>query len=254
MPSPSHQQRQNVAASTAVSAVSATDVGGAGGAESVGGAPKKRSRLTAAARREQLLAVARSVFARRGLTGASIEEIAATAEVSRPVVYEHFGSKQQLYQQVVAEEMARLEQLITNSVQLGRSRERVEKAVWALLTYVEENPEAFIILSRTGDLAADDALTFSSLLGRATDSVAPLLSQALARSGFPRDYAHLYANAMVGAVAQTAQWWLEQDSATEQDQAVHQAPEKSVVVAHLVNLLWNGVSALQPNPHDPESP
>jgi len=50
-----------------------------------------RSRMTAAERREQLIEIARTVFSERGFNGASVEEIAARAEVSKPVVDEHFG-------------------------------------------------------------------------------------------------------------------------------------------------------------------
>jgi AcrR family transcriptional regulator len=52
---------------------------------------RPRRRMTAAGRREQLIATARGLFAQRGFDGTSIEEIAARAEVSKPVVYEHFG-------------------------------------------------------------------------------------------------------------------------------------------------------------------
>jgi AcrR family transcriptional regulator len=49
--------------------------------------------MTGKERREQLLDIGRRLFAERGLDGTSIEEIAARAGVSKPVVYEHFGGK-----------------------------------------------------------------------------------------------------------------------------------------------------------------
>jgi AcrR family transcriptional regulator len=52
-----------------------------------------RARMTGKERREQLLAVGRKLFAEKGFEATSVEEIAATAEVSKPVVYEHFGGK-----------------------------------------------------------------------------------------------------------------------------------------------------------------
>ena len=57
--------------------------------------------MTGAERREQLIAVARALFADRGFEGTSVEEIAAQAEVSKPMVYEHFGGKEGLYAVVV---------------------------------------------------------------------------------------------------------------------------------------------------------
>jgi AcrR family transcriptional regulator len=49
--------------------------------------------MSSAQRREQLIAIARQIFAERGFDATSIEEIAARAKVSKPVVYEHFGGK-----------------------------------------------------------------------------------------------------------------------------------------------------------------
>ena len=94
-----------------------------------------RQRMTGKERREQLISIGRQVFAERGFEGASVEEIAARAAVSKPVVYEHFGGKEGLYAVVVDREMLRLEQIITQALSQGRSRVRIEQAVIALLTY-----------------------------------------------------------------------------------------------------------------------
>ena len=67
-------------------------------------ARRSRVRLSSAQRREQLLTIAREVFAERGFEGTSVEEIAARAGVSKPVVYEHFGGKDGAYQAVVEKE------------------------------------------------------------------------------------------------------------------------------------------------------
>ena len=53
--------------------------------------------MTAAERREQLIEVARGLFAERGFEGSAIEEVANRAAVSKPIVYEHFGGKEGLY-------------------------------------------------------------------------------------------------------------------------------------------------------------
>ncbi|KHF42315.1 TetR family transcriptional regulator [Saccharomonospora viridis] len=60
--------------------------------------------MTGAERRQQLLDVARSLFAEKGFDGTSIEEIANRANVSKPVVYEHFGGKEGIYAVVVDRE------------------------------------------------------------------------------------------------------------------------------------------------------
>ena len=74
-----------------------------------------RKRMTGTERREQLLGVGRRLFAERGFDGTSIEEIAAQAGVSKPVVYEHFGGKEGLYAVVVDREVERLLTMATAS-------------------------------------------------------------------------------------------------------------------------------------------
>ncbi len=69
------------------------------------GAPVPRVRMSGEERRQQLLDVARSLFAEKGFDGASVEEIAHRANVSKPVVYEHFGGKEGVYAVVVDREM-----------------------------------------------------------------------------------------------------------------------------------------------------
>ena len=67
--------------------------------------------MTGKERREQLLDVGRKLFAEKGFESVSVEEIAAKAGVSKPVVYEHFGGKEGLYAVVVDREMRALLEL-----------------------------------------------------------------------------------------------------------------------------------------------
>ncbi|HZX39625.1 MAG TPA: TetR/AcrR family transcriptional regulator, partial [Streptomyces sp.] len=76
----------------------------------------RRVRMTGAERREQLLDIGRTLFAEKGFEGTSVEEIAAKAGVSKPVVYEHFGGKEGLYAVVVDREMSALLDRITSSL------------------------------------------------------------------------------------------------------------------------------------------
>lgn len=104
-----------------------------------------RQRMTGKQRREQLISIGRSAFAEQGFDGTSVEDIAARASVSKPVVYEHFGGKEGLYAVVVDREMQDLERRITASISEGSWRDRIEQAAMALLTYVEEETDGFMI-------------------------------------------------------------------------------------------------------------
>ena len=82
--------------------------------------------MTGKERREQLLDIGRRLFAERGFEGTSIEEIAAQAGVSKPVVYEHFGGKEGLYAVVVDREVERLLSTATAILSGANTREDFE--------------------------------------------------------------------------------------------------------------------------------
>lgn len=193
--------------------------------------------MTGTERRQQLIEIAKSLFADRGYDGTSIEEIAQRANVSKPVVYEHFGGKEGLYAVVVDREMSALLDGITSSLTNNRSRVRLERVALALLTYVEERTDGFRILIRDSPAAITSG-TYSTLLNDAVSQVASILAGGdFSRRGLDPDLAPLYAQALVGSVSMAAQWWLDV-----------REPSKEVVAAHLVNLMWNGLTHLEADP------
>ncbi|MBA2390327.1 MAG: TetR/AcrR family transcriptional regulator [Geodermatophilaceae bacterium] len=192
--------------------------------------------MTGRERRQQLLTVGRVLFAERGFEATSIEEIAIRAGVSKPVVYEHFGSKEGLYTLVVDREMQLLLDRFTSVLSGGHPRELLEQAAFALLDYIENETEGFRILIRDSPVASSTG-SFSSLIGQVASQVEHVLDEEFKARGYETTLAGLYSQALVGMVALTGQWWLE----------VRQ-PDKSVVAAHLVNLAWNGLSHLESTP------
>ncbi|AEF41920.1 Putative TetR family transcriptional regulator [Hoyosella subflava DQS3-9A1] len=192
--------------------------------------------MTGAERRNQLIEVAKSLFAERGYEATSVEEIAQRAQVSKPVVYEHFGGKEGIYAVVVDREMSDLRDRITSSLSSHRSRVRVEQVALALLTYIEECTDGFRILVRDSPVGASSG-TYSSLLNDAIGQVTHLLASDFGKRELQPESAGLYAQALVGMVSVTAQWWLDERN-----------PPKEIVAAHLVNLCWNGLMNLEPEP------
>lgn len=193
--------------------------------------------MTGKERREQLLDVSRALFAEKGFEATSIEEIAHRASVSKPVVYEHFGGKEGIYAVVVDREMQRLMDQIVTALDGGsHPRELLEQAACALLDYIDDSTDGFRILVRDSPVASSSG-TFSSLLNDIASQVEHILGLHFARQGYDRKLAPLYAQALVGMVALTGQWWLEV-----------RKPKKDEVAAHLVNLAWNGLSAMEHKP------
>lgn len=202
-------------------------------------APRVRAaRMTGRERREQLVAVGRRLFAEKGFDATSVEEIAARAKVSKPIVYEHFGGKEGLYAVVVDREISTLLAALEESLQDQRTHPRLlmEQAAMAFLSYIDEHEDGFRILVRDSPVTQAGG-TFSALLtdvARRTEHI--LVAQFRLRS-YPTRDAPLYAQMLVGMVAYTGQWWLETRS-----------PAKEVVAARMVNLSWHGLGALEKKP------
>ncbi len=195
-----------------------------------------RVRMTSTERREQLIDVSRSLFAERGFEGTSVEEIAAKAQVSKPVVYEHFGGKEGLYAVVVDREVRTLLDGIQGSLTSGRQRELIEQAALALLDYIEAHTDGFRILARDSSVGSTTG-SFATILSDIASQVEGILVAEFKRRGLDAKTAPIYAQMLVGMVALTGQWWLDT-----------RRPKKPEVAAHLVNLAWNGLSNLEAKP------
>ena len=192
--------------------------------------------MTAAERRDQLISVGRALFAERGVEGSSVEEIAARAQVSKPVVYEHFGGKEGLYAVVVDREVRQLLDLVRSALTAGDPHDLLEQAALALLDYIEGSSDGFRILVRDSPVGSG-AGSFVSIMGDVASRVEHILAGEFENRGFDSTYAPMYAQMLVGMVATTGQWWLDA-----------RQPAKDVVAAHLCNLAWNGLSGLQTDP------
>jgi len=192
--------------------------------------------MTGKERREQLLDIGRRLFAERGLEGTSIEEIAARADVSKPVVYEHFGGKEGLYAVVVDREVERFLEMATRLLDGDPGMEKFEVAAVELLKYIQDNSDGFRILVRDSNPSSGSG-TFASLMGDVASQVESTLDDVLRARGYDRKLAPMYAQMLVGMVAFAGQWWL--DART---------PKREEVAAHLINLAWNGLSGLDPSP------
>ena len=197
--------------------------------------------MTRAERREQLIEVARGLFAERGLDGTSVEEIAAHAEVSKPVVYEHFGGKEGLYAVVVDREVRTLQTAIRAALTTPRvgARRLIELGTLALLDYIDACPDGFAIISR-GSSATSQEGSFATILSDVASQAEDLLAAEFANRSFNPALAPMYAQMLVGLVGLVGQWWLDTRESAPLD--------KQVVAAHVVNLAWNGMRHLEIDP------
>jgi len=201
------------------------------------GQTSSRSRMTGKQRREQLIEVGRRLFAEKGFEATTVEEIAAKASVSKPVVYEHFGGKEGLYAVVVDREIRTLLDGITSALSAETtSRGLLEAAALSLLDYIEGSTDGFRILVRDSP-AGQSTGSFASLISDVASQVEHILAAEFKARGLDPRTAPLYAQMLVGMVALTGQWWVDSRKFKKAD-----------VAAHLVNLAWNGLSGLEAKP------
>lgn len=205
-----------------------------------------RRRMSALERREQLIRVGRSLFAAKGFEAVTVEEIAAHADVSKPVIYEHFGgveidgkeygAKEALYAVIVDREIATLLTTIEKALNGDHPRIMLEQAALGFLTYIEDHSEGFHIIVRDSPVGMTSG-SFSSLISDIAIRVQHLLAGEFKRRKLNPRLAVLYAQSLVGMVALTGQWWLE-----------NRKPSKDEVAANLVNLAWNGLAGMEAKP------
>lgn len=196
------------------------------------------SRMTSYQRREQLIEIGRSLFASKGFEAVSVEEIAATAKVSKPIVYEHFGGKEGLYAVVVDREMRALTGTLTSALDdpTVHPRQIVERTALALLTYIEEDAEGFQVLARDSP-STEPSGSFSSLLGDIAVRVEDILSETFKRQKLSTKGVPYYAQMLVGMTVFTGQYWADRPKVN-----------KEQLAAYIVDLAWHGLSRLDSKP------
>lgn len=196
----------------------------------------RKTRLPALERRAQLVAVGRAVFAEHGYEATSVEEIAARANVSKPIVYEHFGGKEGLYAVIVDREMDYVVRRIAEAIGEGSPRERVERASLAFLAYVRDDPDGFAVLSQDSPITSGGG-RMSSLLNDLAQRVGHVFVRAFEGAGYDAKAAPIYAHALVGMVTFVGHWW----TGTRK-------PPIEEVAQHMSALAWMGLRHLPKKP------
>ena len=177
------------------------------------------------------------MFAQRGYEVASVDEIAQAAGVSKPIIYEHFGSKDGLHAAVVEREMDELVAAVTEGMSRGGARQRWERAAHAFMAYVERAPDGFAVLTREAP-GVPGRKGLTRVIDDLAERISDIFTAAFERAGYDPRVAPIYANALLGSVTQVAQWWADRDRALPLDD----------VVRHVAALGWVGLRNLPQSP------
>lgn len=192
-----------------------------------------RRRLSAAARREIIEAAATEVFAEHGYRGASMDEIARRSGVSVPVVYDHFGSKQDLHRRLLERHYAELRALWREQLRGTEDlAERVARAFDAWFAYVEGHPFAWRMLFRDTDDTAEVAAIRREVAAQSRVAALPILaSQPGAEdiSGAGEEALDMAWEVVRAVLQGLAMWWFD-----------HPHVPRAQIVRTAMNSLWIG--------------
>ncbi len=188
-------------------------------------------RLPRSERRAQLLAAAQEVFVAQGYHAAAMDEIADRAGVSKPVLYQHFPSKLELYLALLEQQAAELVTRVQDAIaRTHDNKARVHNAMVAYFDFVTADGEAFRLIFES-DLRNEPAVrdrvdgAYRTCMGAIADIIST-------DTGVPRERAELLAVGLAGAAEHGARFWLDNRGSVSRSEAVEL----------LAALAWRGIS------------
>jgi AcrR family transcriptional regulator len=188
------------------------------------------TRLPSRERRRLVAEAASRLFALRGYANTSLDDVAAEAGVTKPIVYRHFRSKKDLHLSLLAQHRDELLGTLAEAMQApGALAERVRKAAEAWFGYVEAHPYAGAMLFRdtTGD---PEVRRFYDEMQATARAVVAALIEAEPNFDVPAELAEPMAELTRAALAGLAIWWTANPS----------LPRKAIVQV-AVDGIWLGL-------------
>lgn len=194
------------------------------------------------ARRAQLLAAAQEAFVECGYYAAAMDDIADRAGVSKPVLYQHFPSKMELYLALLDQRAEELEQAVRGALaSTTHNKGRVYATVEAYFAFVAREGSAFRLLFES-DLINDPTVStrIEQVFRRCGEAFADAIAEGASMS---RPDAMLLAMALTGMAQMAARNWAVHESSVEQADAVRLVSQ----------LAWRGLGGF-PKSTDPATP
>jgi AcrR family transcriptional regulator len=181
--------------------------------------PAKGVRLPRGARRAVLLAAAQDVFAANGYHATAMDEIAERAGVSKPVLYQHFPGKLELYLALVQTHVDELVRLVRDAIDSTTdNKRRVRAAMGAYFDFVEREGEAFRLVFES-DLRTEP--TVQATIGSANAACADAIAKVIREdAGLDEQQAQLLAVGWVGLSQVAARSWLSTSPRIPKEEAV----------------------------------
>jgi AcrR family transcriptional regulator len=190
------------------------------------------TRLPRSARRKQLLAAAQQVFVAHGYHAAAMDDIAEAAGVSKPVLYQHFPGKLELYLALLDTHCEAIVAKVRSAMAAtADNKERVKGAVQAYFDFMDHESEAFRLVFES-DLRNDPAVR-DRVKRVELGCIAAITDTIISDTGVSRAHAELLASGLVGVAGGAAQFWL----------AGGRKVPKAEAEALVASLSWRGIAS-----------
>jgi AcrR family transcriptional regulator len=191
---------------------------------------RRTARLPRGARRLQLLRAAQDVFVAQGFHAAAMDDIADRAGVSKPVLYQHFPGKRELYLALLEEHVSELADRVAEAMgTTDDNRARVNAAVGAYFDFIDAEGEAFRLVFES-DLRNDDV---RAIVDRGTRVCVEAIAEVIAAdTGADPERALLLASGLTGLFESSARWRIAHKGTLSREEAV----------SLMSTLAWRGIS------------
>ena len=188
------------------------------------------ARMPRMERRAQLLESALEVFVAQGYHAAAMDDIAERAGVSKPVLYQHFPGKLELYLALLAQSCDTIiDKCRAALTSTDNNKERVGRTIEAFYDYVASETGAFRLVFES-DLTNEPAVR--EQVDRVTSECAELIAVVIAEdTGLPQPASQLLAVSLVGMAQVSSRFWLQEDGDLSQADAA----------ALVAGLAWRGI-------------
>ena len=192
-----------------------------------------RGRLPGPERRAQVLAVARSVLARNGFHGTTMSDIAEAAGVTKPVLYQHFSSKRDLYRTVLEDIGTRLEKVVVESASAAATpRARAEAGIRAYARFVDEDYDGFRLLFDGSNRQDDEWAVITRDVER---SLAQAVAALIDVPAIDETRRQILAHGLIGVAESMMRY-------ARTDDELAYSPDQ--LVRDITDLIWGGLRGL----------
>ena len=193
------------------------------------------TRLPAKARRQQLLDTSLATFARLGYHDSSMNDIADSAGVTKPVLYQHFESKRELFLELLTALSDDIRSTIRDAIEHAATpRQQVEFGTAAYFRWAGEHRDGFMVLFDS-EVRRDPE--FGEEAKRVQRDLVDSIAELIVVPGLDREHQRLLAHGIVGLHEKTCARWLEKEIDLDADE----------LAAQVAGLAWSGLRGLNPS-------